>query len=348
MVIRKNISLDEKYIHQLDKLLQINGGNLSAAIRDSISISNIAIQHYGSVDSAITGISSNKKEISSREQSIKTGENVLLSSPVFAWMLKVTKGMMIDQEILNELLDPLKIKSTSELNALVNAIINQSGWNCNVLIYCNDIINPETATVEIRGENEQYRDFVAQLVVMFLVNNKNLDIDIVHRRATYTRIDLKSRGEETEPESARKYFGAMTDILKECLSNEGFCKNLIQIYNSVNYNMVSIYKDLYEDLLAGNMAPDTGMFESISKKHIKSIPHSEFLHLLKNTHESLRIIEKIEVYDHVFTVNHNYKKEKAIQKLMEYYISLLHENGHEYEGVYSTSLIKLKHVCCMD
>lgn len=346
MVIRKNISLEDKDISKLNKLVEINRGNTSAAIRDAIHISDAALQRYGSVESAISEISSFKKEITSREQSIKTGENVLLSSPIFKWMLKGTKGRLLDKEILDELFDPLKIKTTSELDGLVNVLINESGWNCNVSIYCTDNLNPETATVEIKGDNESYRDFVAQLVVMFLVQNKNLDINTVHRRATSTRIDLISRVEGTEPESANKYFGNMTTILEECLLKESFWKNLIEIFHSANYHMVSIYKNQYEELLAGNTTPDVGIFESISKKHIKNIPHPEFLNLLKNTHESMRIIEKIDISNNGFTVYHDYKNENAIQKLMDYYILTLKANGHEYKAKYSTSLITLKHVCC--
>jgi len=348
MVVRKNISLEEEHITKLDKLVEMNEGNTSAAIRDAIDISDVALKQYGSVKSAISKISSSDKELTSREQSIETGENVLLSSPIFAWMLKGTKGMLMDNEILNELLDPLKIKTTSELDTLVNVLSHESGWNCKVSIYCKDNTNPETATVEIMGDNELYRDFVAQLVVMFLVRNKNLDIDTAYRRATSTRIDLKSRADETEPESATKYFGNMTDILEECVMKESFWKKLIEIYHSVNYHMVSIYKDQYEDLLACNAIHDEGIYESITKKHIKNIPHPEFLRLLKSTHEAMRIVEKIEISDNGFTVYHDYKKEKAIRKLMEYYVSILKANGHEYKAKYSTSLITLRHVCCQD
>ena len=346
MVIRKNISLEDEDISKLDKLVEMNGGNTSAAIRDAIEISDAALQRYGSVKSALSEISSSKKEITSREHSIETGENVLLSSPIFKWMLKGTKGRLLDKAILNELFDPLKIKTTSELDALVNVLINESGWNCNVSIYCKDNLNPKTATVEIKGDHESYRDFVAQLVVMFLVRNKNLDIDTVHRRATSIRIDLKSRAEGTEPESANKHFGNLADILEECILKESFWKDLIRIYHSVNYHMVFIYKDHYEALLACNTTPDTGMFESISKKHIKSIPHPEFLNLLKNSHEAMRIIEKIEISNNGLTVYHDYNNEKAIKKLMDYYVLTLKANGHEYKAEYSTSLITLKHVCC--
>ena len=49
MVIRKNISLEDEDISKLNKLVEINGGNTSAAIRDAIDISDAALRRYGSV-----------------------------------------------------------------------------------------------------------------------------------------------------------------------------------------------------------------------------------------------------------------------------------------------------------
>ena len=62
----------------------------------------------------------------------------------------------------------------------------------------------------------------------------------------------------------------------------------------------------------------------------------------------MRIIEKIEISNNGFTVYHDYKNEKAIKKLVDYYVSTLKSNGHDYKAKYSTSLITLKHVCCKD
>lgn len=346
MVVRKNISIDQSHLKKLEPLTQKHNGNLSAAIRDAIDITEASLHRYGTVKEAITRIDADKRELTSREESIETGRNVLVSRPIFLWMLKWTKGIPLEKEIFDELLDPLKIITISELDKKINEISREAGWNCQVSLYCMDDINPATATVAVSGDNESYRDFLAQLVVMFLVYNKGLDIDVVHRRASAVRIDLKSREKGTQPLAAMKHFGYLKEVMNELKSREDFWRNLVEIYSSVNYNMVSLYKNHYEELLASDTPVDAGIFESISKKHIESIPHPEFLKLLKRTFESLMIIDKIDMLDNGINIYHNYKNENAIQKLRDYCLSLLRANGHEYEAKYSTSLIVLNHVCC--
>jgi len=209
-----------------------------------------------------------------------------------------------------------------------------------------DDLNPASATVSIASDNELYREFVAQLAVMFLANNKGLDIDVFHKRATSLRIDMKIREKGTQPVATIKHFGYLKDIMNELRSKEEFWKNLMEIYNSVNYNMVSVYKSNYEDLLCCKLPVDAGIFESISKKHIENIPHQDFLELLKKIEESLLVVDKIDIMNDVINIYHNFKEEKAILKIRDHYISLLKANGHEYEAKYSTSLIVLNHVCC--
>ncbi len=343
MVVRKNISFEQAHLKKLESLIQKHSGNLSAAIRDAIDIAEASLLRYGTVEEAISRITSEKKELTSREESIETGRNVLVSRPIFQWMLKWTKGIPLEKETIDELLDPLKILTISELDKRINEISQESGWNCQVSIYCMDDISPSTATVAISGDNGLYRDLLAQLVVMFLVYNKGLDIDVMHRRATAVRIDLKK---EAHPLLAKQHFGYLKDVVNEFKSKEDFWKNLVKIYSSVNYNMVSLYKDNYEELLASNISIDAGIFESLSKKHIASIPHSDFLKLLKSTHESLMIVERIDILDDGINVYHGYRNEKSIKKIRDYYLSLLKANGHEYEAKYSTSLIVFNHVCC--
>lgn len=346
MVVRKNISLEPNHIKKLESLILKHNGNLSAAIRDAIDVTDASLHRYGSVEEAIARIASDKKNLNGMEESIESGKNVLLSKPIFLWMLKSTKGIPLENEIFEEVLDPLKITTISELDTKINKISTESGWNCQVSLFCMDDINPATATVTITGDNEFYRDFVAHLVIMFLAINKGLDIEVVHKRATSTRIDLKNRDKGTQPVAAMNYFGYLKDAMREFKSREEFWKNLAEIYSSVNYNMVSLYRGNYEELLASNSLMDAGMFESISKKHIASIPHRDFLKLLKKTEESLLIIDKIEILENGINIYHNYKNEKAILNIRDYYISLMKANGHKYEAKYSTSLIVLDHICC--
>ncbi|MCZ7356577.1 MAG: hypothetical protein O8C66_05010 [Candidatus Methanoperedens sp.] len=346
MVVRKNISLENTHIKKLEPMAKKHEGNLSAAIRDAIDIAEAALHRYGTVEKAISSISAEKKELTAREKSIEAGKSVLVSSPIFLWALRWTKGIPLDKEIIDELLDPLKIKTMSELDKQVNSMSRESGWNCEVSIFCMDDIDPSTVTVAISGDNESYRDFLAQLVVTFLVNNKYLDIDVIHRRATAVRIDLKKRDDGTLPVVANKYFGDLKTAIDEFISRKDFWRELVEIYSSVNYNMVSLHKDHYEDLLASNTPLDSVIFESLSGKHISSIQHADFLKMLKRTHESLLLVDKIEIVENGINVYHHYKNDKALQKIRDYYILLLRANGHDYEAKYSTSLLVLNHVCC--
>lgn len=346
MVVRKNISLEQSHLKKLESLTQKHNGNLSAAIRDAIDITDASLRRYNTFEEALSRINADKKELTSREESIESGKNILIGRPIFLWMLKWTKGIPIEKEIIDELLDPLKIITISELDKKINELSSDSGWNCKVSLFCMDDINPSTATVAIEGDNELYRDFLAQLVVMFLAYNKGLDIDVIHKRATAVRIDLKSGEKGTQPLVTKQHFGNLKDVMNEFRSKEDFWRNLVEIYGSVNYNMVSVYKDNYEELLACDTPHDVRIFESLSKKHIASIPHPEFLKLLKKADESLLIIDKIEILENGINVYHSYKNEKAIQKIRDYYLSILRANGHEYEAKYSTSLIVLNHVCC--
>ncbi len=346
MIIRKNITLENSQLKKLEPFIKKNEGNLSAAIRDSIDIADVVLDHYGTVENAISSITSETNKLTEREQSIDSGKNVMVSSPVFQWMLKYTKGIPLDHEIIDELLDPLKIKTISDLDKNVNIISQESGWNCEVSIFCIDDMDPKTATVAISGSNELYRDFLAQLVIMFMFYNKGLDIDIIHRRATSVRIDLKKPEDGMQMGTANDQFGYLKDAIDEFISRREFWKNLIEIYRSLNYNMVSLYRDEYEEIVAGNIPSDEGIFESLSKHHISSIPHPEFLKLLKKTHESLQIIDKIELFDNGLNIYHNYKNDATVEKLKDYYISLLRANGHQYEAKYSSSLLVLSHVCC--
>ncbi len=346
MIIRKNITIENTQLKKLEPLINKNEGNLSAAIREAIDISDIVLRHYGTVEKVLSNIASEKEEITDREKSIESGKNVMISSPVFMWMLKYTKGIPIDHEILDELLDPLKIRTISELDNHINVMSRESGWNCEVSVFCMDDMNPETATVAISGNNELYRDFLAQLVIMFMVYNKGLDIDIIHRRATSVRIDLKKQEEGVQWSAANNQFGYLKEAMDELISKREFWKNLIEIYSSLNYNMVSLHKDQYEEIIAGKTPSDEGLFESLSKKHISNIPHLEFLNLLKKTHESMQLIDKIELFGTGLNIYHNYRNEETIEKMKEYYLSLLRANGHEYEAKYSTSLLVLDHICC--
>ena len=54
MVIRKNISLESSHIKKIESLTTKHNGNLSAAIRDAIDLTDVSLRRYGSVEEAIS------------------------------------------------------------------------------------------------------------------------------------------------------------------------------------------------------------------------------------------------------------------------------------------------------
>ena len=72
MVVRKNISLEQTHLKKLDSLILKHKGNLSAAIRDAIDITDASLKRYGSVEDAIIGINTDKKELTGIEESINS------------------------------------------------------------------------------------------------------------------------------------------------------------------------------------------------------------------------------------------------------------------------------------
>ena len=130
MVIRKNISLENSHLKKLEPLTKKHNGNLSAAIRDTVDIAEAALRRYGTIEKALSGINSDRDELTAREKSIESGRNVLISSPIFSWMIKITRGLTLDKEILDELLDPLKIKTISELDNVVNWVTINMAISC--------------------------------------------------------------------------------------------------------------------------------------------------------------------------------------------------------------------------
>ncbi|RZN39398.1 MAG: hypothetical protein EF813_04115 [Methanosarcinales archaeon] len=52
MVLRKHIALEDEHLRKIEPLLEKHKGNLSAAIRDAIDLTDVALQYYGSVKDA--------------------------------------------------------------------------------------------------------------------------------------------------------------------------------------------------------------------------------------------------------------------------------------------------------
>lgn len=343
MIIRKNIALEEKHLHDLEPLLEKHNNNLSAAVRDAIEFSNMALNNFETLDEAAEHLKTTKVEFSKLEDSIQSGRNVVISHPTMLWFLKYTRGLLMDREVLEEVLDPLNINTITELDKAMNDICQDFGWQVKVSLFSMDNLHPEAVTLMVSDGTEVMREFVALHIAQFFAYSMELDVEIVHKRATSVRIDFKRVINGEEFEGLNKSFGYNHALLNEIIRKPKFWRTMVAIHMATNYSIVSMYSTNFESIMAGKPIEDTSVIESFLKKHISDIPHPEFIETLKLLHENMGVVEKIEHSGtDIIKIYHRYKDDETIGKLTEFYKFILEANGQHFDAKYSPSLIILE------
>lgn len=344
MLIRKNISLDEKYLKKLQPLLEKNEGNLSAAIRDTIDLTDTALKNHENIEKSMEILTTRKTTSTKLEELIESGENIIVNHLTLRWLLDNSKGRIIDDELVNELINPFAIQTMSELDEYLNNLSQDFEWKIEVSIFCMDQINPETATIVFSNGDSNLREFFAEHVALFVAQWKQLDIDDLYKRSKSIRIDFKRTDQpEDIPPGIKKHFGNLDVVCKEIDQNPAFWSKLVTAYKAAGYNMVTIPKNQFEDFAAGEVADAVGIFEALTKKPIKEIPLPELLSLFKNVFPVLQIVDSVEIQtepeNESIKIHHNYRNEKAISKMIQYFSKIFEANGHEFEVNYSSSFI---------
>ncbi|MBN2487821.1 MAG: hypothetical protein JXA98_02200 [Methanosarcinaceae archaeon] len=349
MLIRKNISLDEKYLKKLQPLLDKNNGNLSAAIRDAIVLTDVALKNHGTIEKSIEML--NAPAHSSRIQGdlIESGDKVIINQLTLQWLLEISKGIIIDTEIVNEFINPFDIQTMAELDDYLNKLSKEFDWNIEVSIFCEDMLTPETVTIMFSKGNPHIQDFFAKNVALFLAKWKHLDIDKIYRRSKSMRIDFKriSMGPEEVPSGIREHFGYLDEICKEVQKRPEFWSELVHLHRIAINGLITIPQCQFEDFVLGNAPDDVMMFEMISKQYIREIPLHEYLLLFKKVILTMQIVNNIEIQlepgHESIKIQHEYKNENMVSKLIHYFSNILEANGHTYDVTNSGSLIFFKH-----
>ncbi|MCL7413523.1 MAG: hypothetical protein M8353_07915 [ANME-2 cluster archaeon] len=345
MIIRKNIALEQKHMNKLKPLLQKNDNNLSAAVRDAIDFADMAINLFGTLNEAKTHLTNTQPVLSHLEETIQSGQNVVISYPTLLWFLKYSGGILMDREIVEEVLDPLNIDTISELDRKMNEICQEFGWQIKVSLFSMDNLEPESVTLMISDGSEALREFVALHIAQFFAYKLNLDVEIMHLRATSLRVDFRKIESNTRFKGLEKYFGYNSQVVNELLRQPTFWRTLVTVHVVTNYNIVSIGRDNFANVLANKPLKNTSIIESFVEKHISDIPFQEFLETIKLLHENMGLVEKIEYSDmETIKIYHGYKNEDAIKRLTDFYIYLLESNGHSFSAKYSASLIILEEI----
>jgi hypothetical protein len=348
MLIRKNISLDDKYLKKLQPLLDANDGNLSAAVRDTIEVADTALTYHKSIDEAIRFLKENPAE-EELNDTIQSGENIVINKTMLEWLFRYTKGRLTDEELVNELINPFEIQDMRQLEDHLNRIFRSYQWAIRTSIKCEDINNPESALVIFSNATVNSRDFFAQLVAHFLARWKQLDVEHVFRRANSTQISFKKNLSMSSNEimpGIRKHFGYLDIICKELDDNTDFWAQVMYTYNVERYNLLTLHRSQFEIFATGEVPNPTKILERMCKQSVSDMNLPDLLINFKKMYLAAQLVKNIEIClepgRESVTIFHDFKNEKFIRNLVEYFSNIFRENGTPFETSSYSSMIEFK------
>jgi predicted hydrocarbon binding protein len=319
MITTRHISLDDECVEKIKPYVEKNKGNFSAAIRDII------------------------------DQAGKSGthENVsVIEISLFKWMLEEIDGILIPDAILDIMIDPLLISSMDKLKKNLVDKFNELEWEIDLSLTCDIDINPTNVLIEIKGSHEK-RKLVASIVSQYLVknsiNNTPLEIKSIFDHNDCINVELKKSNKEDSMRSLMTFFGARDEMMKTIKGRPVFWKAIINRHLLSNYNMVTVHRNYFEDILAGDVPKGEIVIETLAKKPVQEIPLGTMLYLIKEVYETSRVVDRVEIDRETLILFHNYRNAEVIEKLRKSLVSLLESNGHLYDAKETANMIVLTH-----
>ncbi|MDP2844583.1 MAG: hypothetical protein Q8N79_00725, partial [Candidatus Methanoperedens sp.] len=319
MIVTRHISLDNDCIKKMEPYVEKHKGNFSSAIREIID----------------------RAGKNSTYDNLSTVDNSL-----FKWMLNEIDGVLIPDNVLDELIDPRLINSMQELEEYLNRKFSELEWDIDLALKYDNDASPSDVLVEIRGSPQKIK-FVASLISQFLVKNSlesiPLKIMSVVNFNDCLKVVLSRSSERDAIDSLNIFFGEMNEVIKAIKSHPDFWKALINRHHLSNYNMVTIHRNYFEDLLAGKVPMGEITIETLAKKPIQEIPFKEMLSLIKEVYETSRVADRVEIDKENIILFHNYRNKDVIEKLKMSLLALLEANGHLYDAKSTSNMIILTH-----
>ncbi len=316
--VSRNISLDKEYIEKLKPSLEKHNGNFSAAIRDAIYQSATA----------------------------SPGKPVSVDNFVLNWMMKEVDGLLLPENVLDQIIDPGLMGSMEKLEGFLNNKFRELEWDINVVLKYDSNISPSDVLIEIRGDAGKFK-LTASLVSQFLVKNSlgnmPLKIGSTMNMDNYMRVELSSSTRSEAIDSMVTFFGNNDEMARTLKSKPAFWKAVFDAHISSNYNMVTIHKNYFEDLFSDKVPLGEITIENLARKPIREIPLKEMLYLIKQVYESSGIIDRVEISGENLILFHSYRNKDAIEKLRKSLAMLLNASGHKYDAASTANMIVLTH-----
>jgi hypothetical protein len=325
----KNISLDSEYINKLKPYIEKHNGNFSSAMREIID---------------------------KVEKSVIPENFSFVHDHYLNWLLEETHGRIIPGNILNTMIDPSLIHDMNGLNKHVTKKLAELDWKVNIKIDYNNnnsknknnsIVSPNSILIDVTGAS--YKMNIATLMIsQFIIQNSPDSspflIKSVTHLGSHIQAELSSATSKKEGlKSLHTFFGEMEDTTKAIKDRTSFWNQMVNRHIISNYQMVTIHKNYYEDILAGKIPMGETMIEILAKKPIQDIPLGELLPLIKQVYEVSGVVDKVEIRDSNIILFHNYRNKDATERIKKSLIMLMETNGHLYDGKTAANMIVIEH-----
>ncbi|MDO9098067.1 MAG: hypothetical protein Q7U60_08085 [Candidatus Methanoperedens sp.] len=319
MIFTRHISLNNDYVEKMKPFVEKNEGSFSAAIRE-------LIDQAGKYNSA--------------------KNSTAIENTLFKWMLNEIDGKLVPDTVLDEIIDTRLINSMGELEEYFNKRFGELGWDINVALKYDNNLSPSEVLIEISG-NPQKIKFIACMLSQFLVKKSPehtpLKVISVINFDRSIKVELARSNKEEAIDSVIKFFGGLDEVIKTVKNRPEFWKAIINRHLLSNYNMVTIHRNYFEEVLADRVPAGETTIEALVRKPIDEIPLKEMLSLIKEVYETSRIADRVEIDRDNLILFHNYRNKEAIEKLKKILVTLLETNGHLYDAKSTANMIVLTH-----
>lgn len=348
MIVRKNISIDQCYIDKLKPYLEKNNGNLSAAIRDAIEVAS----------QALTSKTNNSRENDSKKDSqyaefrnrlIEEGEFLIIHHTLLEWLVKKNTGLLIDESIINELINPNKARKIPDIITYLNALNEKMGWKIRLDADYNQEFEPETINFTLLNGNCCFREIIAQSLAFYMAKQISFDVQGLFNKSNATKIYFKKSeflNYQKVPRGLEQYFGAMENTCKEIQRRPEFWKNLIKIYRQQNYQRINLNRKIFEAFVSGDIPSPNDLarnFELLVGKPPEAFTLAEHILIFKEFYLTDGIGTDIEVCTEegreYIKLIHDYSNQQACEFITTYYSNTLKSIGYPFTVIVNPHMI---------
>jgi len=319
MTITRHISLDDDYVEKMKPFIEKYNGNFGAALREMI---NLAGKH-----------------------SLRTNSSAI-DLPLLNWTLSEMDGILIPDDILDETINPMLIHSMEELEEYLRRRLLELDWGIDLVLKADRDSYPTDVLLELKGASQRIK-FVACMVSQYLVKNSLIQAPLEIKKVTrYTegiKVELSRSNNKDAQKSLCTFFGGRDEVMKSIKSRPAFWKALIDRHMISNYNMVTVHRNYFEEILANRIPPGEIMIENLAKKPVRDIPLAEMLSHIKDVYETSRIADRVDIDKDTIALFHNFRTKEAIEKLKKSLVLLMESNGHLYDAASVANMIVLRH-----